>query len=1018
MPTTVTSPHIAAYLEIHSLKERLKLPVIYVSSNWVCLDSISTSHYCKIKEHMRRLSHLIAALCILVSPYQAAAQYIVTSVLDLPDEDLTDNVYAPPTLRAAIENANKMGVATAINISGSIEYQTINLEQDLPVINVTVSFEGKGIVLQPGVGSRAKSGFLLRSNQSVVRNFLVQNFSGSGIVWQGSDGLIEMVISRNNGVGLNLNYAKRNTIGGKIVGYYSNYFYGNVGDGGNGINVGVASDSNTIQFCALGIDENGQSKGNSRSGIRIGTTGNKILSNLISANEYSGIEIDPQGKVSNTLIRQNNIGLDRLGVEGRGNGTHGINLFNSSGDTITSNVISGNASTGINVSDIRMKGIVIIDNKIGCNRLATKAVPNTGGIRLNGSDHLVFRNEILGNRGTGISTSAQRTAIYNNYIGIDKSGKTIIGNGGDGIHASQIDGGLVGDIFDLEPNYIGGNAGYGISLGFTNDSNLVVSGNVIGTGPDLSLVAPNESGGILVTYNVKNVVIQKNTIAFSGKNAIDVRRNVITYTNGKPTWYQRPTDIEIKFNAIGVSLTDQDSTGVIDGDGISVWNADTVSIVSNTIRGTGGNGISLVTDSTHSIHIGSNEIGKKSTLGAKRSITHHGISVSGAHDCSIGSAVSDAKQMNFITDCGNYGIHLEKGAQRITFHQNIVCDLDSGAVQLDSSFAYYQAGWNDDLDVDSGSNGWHNTVRIDTAIFTANSVNVLGEYHGGKDQTVRIDVYLDLPRVGKPFHTSEMCKPIGWFAVKCNNEGVGAINQVVDYTDIGDLTPIWPEVRLTATGYEGTSALSVRAQTSEPPDRVTDVAIVIDSANSVLDDIGNVTLRASIVNTGSNPAYVIAIVDSLFGAFEVDSARISIGNVYTESDIVRGVIPSLLPNQEALYEAFGRAVNTGKHSRKVSAIQRGPDVDWSNNIDSIKFDVKVVNSVAEVAPDFYKVQSANGIHTITSATSEVLTVTVYDVTGRAQYFRADVVHNISVSPGIKFAYIVTNTGKAHYVILD
>lgn len=115
------------------------------------------------------------------------------------------------------------------------DYQTIRLQSDLPIISVPIIFDGDGLTLEPATPA-ARFGLWITSNNSIIRNLRIQNFSQTGLVWQGSDGLIELTTLRYNGVNLNMNNAHRNRIGGDVKGYFSNFIYGATSEtGGWGI---------------------------------------------------------------------------------------------------------------------------------------------------------------------------------------------------------------------------------------------------------------------------------------------------------------------------------------------------------------------------------------------------------------------------------------------------------------------------------------------------------------------------------------------------------------------------------------------------------------------------------------------------------------------------------------------------------------------------------------------------------------------------------------------------------------
>ena len=174
-----------------------------------------------------------------------------------------------------------------------------------------------------------------------------------------------MIIRDNEGPGINMNNAVGNVIGGELHGYYSNYIYGHKGNGGNGISMIIGSDNNTIQFTAIGVTETYRPGPNSRSGIFTECSGHIIRQNVISGNEYDGIQIDGRGVNLNTIIERNLIGTNELGFDTIPNLGNGISIFRSGGDRIENNIVGGNKGNGIYVADVSSSNVTIVHNKVG-----------------------------------------------------------------------------------------------------------------------------------------------------------------------------------------------------------------------------------------------------------------------------------------------------------------------------------------------------------------------------------------------------------------------------------------------------------------------------------------------------------------------------------------------------------------------------------------------------------------------------------------------------------------------------
>ncbi|MBI5323792.1 MAG: right-handed parallel beta-helix repeat-containing protein [Ignavibacteriae bacterium] len=638
---------------------------------------------------MRSFNLLAITFAFFILQINLNAEYIVSDLSDLPDDDLTDGIFEPHTLRSAIQNANHDGTGTSIKIFP--DNSTIQLTSDLPVINVPINFDGKGLILEPASGSLAKFGLWITSNNSVVRNVLIQGFSNTGLVWQGSDGLIEMIVSRNNGINLNMNHAHRNTIGGKLSGYYSNYFYGASGSSGQGISlVGTWADSveggnndNIIQYCAIGIDEQGNAKPN-RKGINISMSKRNIIKyNLISGNDEEGVMIDGtipgkdgEGKsiwlasYLDTQIENNSIGINNQGGNAIPNNI-GIEIKGSMSDVISNNTISGNSGEGIFIADALCKLITIDSNKIGTDRFGTRAVGNGTGIRLNGSENIVRNNIVSGNKYDGISVSSPFSIIQSNIVGLDAEQKNALPNGYSGIlvWCSNI---VIGDTVGVYFNVVAGNKKNGINIIGANEKNIFISNNFIGTNSDTSKTFQNEGSGIKLTYSLNEVFIENNIIASNGEHGIRIERNVVIFLDTtQPHFYQKPFNIEIAKNLI---------KGPFGGSGVSIFNADSIYIYENTIEGTKENGISIENDSTRYIVIINNQIGPKNNKQSEQIISGDGIFVKDAKSVFIGGKLSE-KESNTIINCNGSGV-LTIDADSIYIYGNFISGIKENGISI------------------------------------------------------------------------------------------------------------------------------------------------------------------------------------------------------------------------------------------------------------------------------------------------------------------------------------------------
>ena len=170
----------------------------------------------------------------------------------------------------------------------------------------------------------------------------------------------------------------------------------------------------------------------------------------------------------------------------------------------TGNVISGNATVGI---DVAAAANPIEGNFIGTNSAGTAAVPNESfGISIVATDVTIggtstgAGNLISGNIGGGIDIEADDAVIEGNTIGTDVTGMNPLGvfvaenpgYGADGIDVNS-SGNTIGGSVDGSSNLISGNSGDGIFIALS--SNLV-EGNIIGpaAGGNAALIESNFIG--------------------------------------------------------------------------------------------------------------------------------------------------------------------------------------------------------------------------------------------------------------------------------------------------------------------------------------------------------------------------------------------------------------------------------------------------------------------------------------------------------------------------------------------
>ena len=281
------------------------------------------------------------------------------------------------TLRAAIQEANRVdGSTIEFNISGS-GTRTIQPASALPTISRTVFIDGFSqssasstnyrIELDGTNAGTNANGLTMSGTESWVRGLVINRFGGNGIVLQGSGG--KQVIEGNR----------------------------------IGTNVSGSSDS-----------------GNGKSGVLVsGADGVILRGNLISGNDGHGVEIS--GGADDAIIDRNIFGANAGGTSDLGNTGSGIHISNGDDAAISDNVITGNDSHGVSLTGSSTYDNVVAENHIGVNQNGA-SISNSGSgvhIGLGARDNTIEHNTIAHNTGDGVtvvSSSSTGNTVWENSI--------------------------------------------------------------------------------------------------------------------------------------------------------------------------------------------------------------------------------------------------------------------------------------------------------------------------------------------------------------------------------------------------------------------------------------------------------------------------------------------------------------------------------------------------------------------------------------------------------------------------
>ncbi len=303
--------------------------------------------------------------------------------------------------------------------------------------------------------------------------------------------------------GVDLIQATADTIGGPAAGA-GNLISGNTLDG---ISLSAGASSNEVLGNLIGTNVSGTGPlPNNGDGVNLASApGNTIGGtatgdrNVISGNAGSGIDLTTAA--NGNLVVGNFIGTDESGESPVGN-VDGISISAASGNIVggiapgAANVISGNTSIGIQISNTLASGNTVLGNLIGTDKDGTRVllVPNstTGlpvGILINDSPANTIggttagAGNVIAGFGVAVNVSsfnASGNAIQGNRIGIDQSGKVLTNANVIGIYINGAGQNIVGGATSDAGNIIMGYKDYGVYLFGSQSTGNVVQGNQIG----------------------------------------------------------------------------------------------------------------------------------------------------------------------------------------------------------------------------------------------------------------------------------------------------------------------------------------------------------------------------------------------------------------------------------------------------------------------------------------------------------------------------------------------------------
>ena len=311
----------------------------------------------------------------------------------------------------------------------------------------------------------------------------------------GADDAIEGNVIAGNGAGVEMSGfgTTGNVVAGNLVGLNVDANGSSLSnlDNTTGISIDQLASGNWIGVNPVYGSENADQRNvisDNFVGVNIASSGNVVAGNDIGTN------------VQGTGSLSNYVGVDV--TESASNNRIGTSGQDGLADTLEANIISGNASSGIQLNGSGATGNVIAGNRIGTNAAGDAPLGNGSGIDLEagasgnwigvnpvyGPENADERNVISGNlnRGVELDSPSSNTVIAGNFVGTDALGDAAIPNHSDGIWVTGANNrigttGQDGTDDALEGNLVSGNGGTGIHVYGSGATGNVIAGNRVGT---------------------------------------------------------------------------------------------------------------------------------------------------------------------------------------------------------------------------------------------------------------------------------------------------------------------------------------------------------------------------------------------------------------------------------------------------------------------------------------------------------------------------------------------------------
>ncbi|HXE52701.1 MAG TPA: right-handed parallel beta-helix repeat-containing protein [Tepidisphaeraceae bacterium] len=440
----------------------------------------------------------------------------------------------------------------------------------------------------------------------------------------------------------------------------------------------------------------------------------------------------------------------------------------SAGNSITSNLISGNVHEGAVVMG---NGTLIQGNLIGTNSGGDGAFPNVGtGIQVQGASDTQIggssaaqRNVVSGNEGFGIEVrgAGSGNVIAGNYIGIGADGTSRLGNGGDGViadaPASVTSDLVIGGTSAGDRNVISANSGDGINI--NNVSGVSVLNNYVGV--DAS------GGGTIDDGNLGNGITLDGATGDTTVGQAGAGNVIANNAGDGATLYASGTGNVLQANDIGTDAAGTTAMG--NGNGVAVYGAGALiggnaAAQGNVISANFENGVDLAAGTSNS-SVQFNLIGLAADGSTALGNALDGIFIDGSNN-QIGTPTTG----NSIAYNGHNGITVGTSAADVAAIQNAIRGNNiylNGGLGID--LGDDGVTMNDLGDADTGPNMLQNFPVLTKVTLSGNTATITGTLNSTPNTTFALDFFAS--QIWDTTHYGEGQKYLGSISVRTDASG-------------------------------------------------------------------------------------------------------------------------------------------------------------------------------------------------------------------------------------------------------